>query len=636
MSIVSLFQEEGKNKLNHLQLLKIKTDRNNFFTKRGVCFGQALQFYLEKIGHFLKASFSIFKDPLNNFWHNRSILLAIHCSQEAFHRTFSLISTILFFPLVMIAGLFQPNIYRKMQDHLVKSFPLWTTFFSLHQDKIEQFYTRSSFERGEILTILSNLTERQLEEVYSCARYSPEAKVDGALNIVSLSSPEDLKQIEKIVMIYNRSSFAPEEVLKILSNLTEEQWEEVYSCAIYSQEAKVDGVLNILTWSSQEDLKQIEKIVTIYDASSFRAEEVLKILSNLTEEQLEKVYSCIKYSPEAKVDGVLNIVAWSSQEDLRQIEKIVTIYNRSTFKAEEVLKILSRITERQLEEVYSCIKYSPEAKVDGALNILTWSSPEDLRQIEKIVTIYNRSTFKAEEVLKILSRITERQLEEVYSCVRYSPKAKVDGALNILAWSSQEDLKQIEKIVTIYDASSFRAEEVLKILSNLTEEQLEKVYSCIKYSPEAKVDGALNIVAWSSPEDLKQIEKIVKIYKKLSFRAEEVLKILSNLTEELLKDIVFCVDDLSEKKAEDFLTFIKNNREKILKKGQFLKNIRIAATIYDRTFCDLKQVAYTLSHLSVDQAEQIRIHVILGSDFLQALKKVVLANQPIGALLKLI
>ena len=446
MSIVSLFQEEGKNKLNHLQLLKIKTDRNNFFTKRGVCFWQALQFYLEKIGHFLQTSFSIFKDPLNNFWHNRSILLAIHCSQEAFHRTFSLISTILFFPLVMIAGLFQPNIYRKMQDHLVKSFP----FFSLHQDKIEQFYTRSSFGRGEIVRILSNLTEKQLEEVYSCIKYSPKAKVDGALTIVALSSPKDLKQIKKIVRIYDRS------------------------------------------------------------------------------------------------------------------------------------------------------------------------------------------TFKAEEVLKILSKITEEQLEEVYSCIKYFPKAKVDGALTIVALSSPKDLKQIKKIVRIYDRSTFKAEEVLKILSNLTEEQLEKIYSCIKYSPEAKVDGALNIVAWSSPKDLKQIEKIVKIYDRSAFRAEEVLKILSNLTEELLNDIVFCVGYLSGKKAEDFLIFIKNNQEKILKNGQFLKNIRIAATVYDRTFCDLKQVAYTLSHLSVDQAQLICLCVMAGSDFLQALKWAVSLSDPTKALLKLI
>ena len=600
MSIVSLFQEVGSNKLNYLQLLKIKTTRNNFFTKRGACFCQALHFYLEKIGLFLQTSFSIFKDPLKNFWQNRSILLAVHCGRQAFHRTFSLISTILFFPLVMIAGLFQPHIYQRMQDHLAKSFPSQTKFFSLHQEKIEQFYTRSSFERGEIVKILSHLTEKQLEEIYSCVKSAPKGKVDGVLNMIAWSPAKDLKHIEKVITMYDKSSFTPEDMLKILSNAPKRP-EDVDVCIRYIRNREAES----------EDLKNIETMACIYGKiyknPSF-TEDVLKSLSNLTERQLKEFNTAIERASEEKISTTLTYLQTANLEDLKRITSLcIYQYAPPSFSLEDVLKILSKLTEGQLDDMYLPVSYyTPEVKIDGLLHMISSSSSEDLEHIGEIAWIY-REIYKnpsfTEDVLKSLSKLTEKQLKEFSAAMEYASEEKISTILMYLQTVDLKDLKRITSLcIYRYASPSFSLEEVLRILSKLTEKQLEEVYPHVKSMQEEGVDKGLNIIACSSPKDLQHIGKIIRIYNKSSFAPEDVLKILSKLTEKQLEEVYLAMRfTLEQDKIDTVLTYIQDTGL------NDLKNIKETFFIYDNvsSFFSLKDVLETLLKLTEKQLKGV-------------------------------
>ena len=551
MSIVSLFRPAGR-KLPPLGLLKIKASTNQFFAKRVTCLFLAIPFYIKRVGQFLSASLSVFKDPVRKFWQSRSMFLAISCGKEAFHRAFSQIPMVVFFPLVMIAGLFYPSIYQVIEDRMISSLPLSMReiFRSSSFEEDRPFYiemmAKSAFLEDAWLKVFEKKTKEEFVDFP--IHYLRTVKDNDVKIAVDLMMQEDIKFVKNILEVQDKSSFDLQTVVKILSKVSKNLVEEIKK---FGSKEKVDVFLEFVQKSHPEELKDIEGKLAFYDRASLGLKEVLESLSAITEGQLQKIYSWklgdeVNGFSKEKMNEILRFIQKSNGEDLDKaldfIERILKIYSRSTCTLDKVVKIFSKIKEPELQEVYSAINLLSNEKMDELLMFIQNRNPEDLENIREIAVIYEKSSLSLEDLWVALSKIKRAQREGFCGVIRYfRENKKVDEILKFIQNADTESLENIIDITKVYDTASFRLKDVLTILSKLDKTVLQKFTFVIHNFLSSQVDAFLEFVQKGHPEELK--EKLKDIELKLevcwwsSFDLKKVLEILSTVTEGQLRKI---------------------------------------------------------------------------------------------------
>ena len=459
MSFVSLFQQDGS-ELSRLDLLRIEAPGANFFTKRGVCYREAIVFYIKRIGRFLSASFSIFKDPLQEFWQSRSPFLAMNCGLEAFHRAFGQVQTIVLFPIVIVLGIVQPNIYKVMGDRILASLPpLIKDFFALpsfQENKnfyIDLLVARPSL-RGPFLQVLGEMPKEDLSELPSDKL---EMLEDGDLKrILTLMREKRLDFVKNVLEIYVWvRTFCPlEDMLGKLSEMDNCKKQQFFQIMLYMSE-KAKEIQSLIREASVDYERE--------EALQDRLEMVLLEMSKLLENPSESL-------------GFLR----GNQRSFENIrEKFVICEKASCLSFGRVINLIDGIKGDLLIAMGNLLS---EEKIDTVLRFI--QEKDGLREfeksletnIEKKLSICERSSLELKEVLQAVN-IVEGQLDEV---IKLSPQ-KLDDFLQFIQIERnyetfKKGLENIEQKLLIYEKSlTFKIGDILQITFGWEEEELLKI-----------------------------------------------------------------------------------------------------------------------------------------------------------------
>ena len=392
---------------------------------------------------------------------------------------------------------------------------------------------------------------------------------------------------------------------------------------------KIEGLLAFIQKGSSEEIEIIflEEIQEMYTRSSFELNEILEIVFRVPEDCLEELFVWLEDLPKEKIDGVLAFMQKGSSEEIGVmfLEEIQEIYKRSSFELREMLEIVSKVPEDLLGNLFLWLRQASKEKIDGILAFTQKGSLKELTKnfTEEIIKIYEKSSFDLREVIEITSKVTEDQLEEMFFWLEMLPKEKIDGVLHFMQKSSPKEMGAIflEEIREIYERSSFDLREVMKAISKVKKHQLRRVHLRIGFLSREKMDGFLDFIQKSSPEELEEglIEEIIRIYERSSFGLKKVIKIVSKMRKDQLESVAFSIKIFSVEKVDNILELIQSSSQK------GLKNIRAVVEIYRKTSFDIKQIrGGFLSEVTEDQANQIASYVRNGLSFPDAVKKFVL------------
>ena len=106
-------------------VLDIRVDNTNFFSDRKNVFGQAVTSYIKRLVFFLKfLMYSIFIAPSRAYQKGLSIKRIFCQHSKDLDTLFHKLRELVFFPLLIVAGLFNPRVYSVMQKNLLTSTPL--------------------------------------------------------------------------------------------------------------------------------------------------------------------------------------------------------------------------------------------------------------------------------------------------------------------------------------------------------------------------------------------------------------------------------------------------------------------------------------------------------------------------------